>query len=176
MKTFNLEKFRKARLWINELPDATYHPLDMASHVVTVKNPGLAKVRSGAVELFVPLGARSMYGLVGGYFEPVESDSLSVEIYLSSSSERILSENLAGLNDEVRVGLPAEYVGGVIAGIDAACSRIDSVATGKLVINCAAHGLMGSSEAIYTEVAAALVNLFHFGDASMTDSELIALL
>jgi len=176
MKSINLNNFRKARLWINELPDATYQPSSMVIRSVPVKSRGLAKVRSGAVELFVPLGARSTYGLVGGYFEPVEGDSLSVEIYLSSSSERMLSDNLAGLNDEVHVGLPAEYFGGVVAGIDAACSRIDSVATGKLVINCAAHGLMGSSEAIYSEVAAALVNLFHFGDASMTDSELIALL
>ncbi|WP_155630708.1 hypothetical protein [Burkholderia cepacia] len=33
----NLEKFRKARLWIDELPDATYIPLGVVAHSVSVK-------------------------------------------------------------------------------------------------------------------------------------------
>lgn len=172
MKTIDLEKFRKARVWIDELPDVANHALSMVTHTVHAKNQGRAKIQTGAVELFVPLGARSMYGLLGGYFEPMEGDSLSVEISLSSSSERILSGSLAGSSDEVRVGLPAEYVGGVTAGIDAACSRLDSVAVGKLHINCAAHGLIGSSNAIYSEIAATLVRLFHLGRCGMSDSEL----
>ncbi|WP_157654546.1 hypothetical protein [Burkholderia ubonensis] len=175
MKTINLDKFRKARLWINELPDATYIPAGMFTHSVSVRNRGTIQMQVGAIELFVPLGARSMYGLVGGCFEPIEGDSLSVEIYISSSTGRVLPENLAGSNDEVRVGLPAEYVRGIVAGIDAACSRLSGVATGKLRINCAAHGLIGSSEAIYTEVAAALVRFFHCADENTSDLDLINL-
>ncbi|WP_155630710.1 hypothetical protein [Burkholderia cepacia] len=116
-----------------------------------------------------------MYGLIGGLWEPIDGDSFSVEIYVSSSSGRILPENLAGSNDEVRVGLPDEYVRGVVAGIDAACSQLSAVATGKLRINCAAHGLIGSSEAIYAEIATALVNLFHCADANMSDQDLMSL-
>lgn len=175
MKTINLEKFRKARVWINELPDASYHSLDVISHSVPVGSRGFAEIQTGAVELFVPLGARSMYGLIGGYFEPMEGDNLSVEICISSSCERLLSENLAGSSDEVRVGLPAEYVGGVVAGIDVACSRLKSIATGKIHINCAAHGVISSSESIYTQITIALINLFHCDEAVMSDSDLMVL-
>lgn len=176
MKTINFDKFKKARFWIDELPDAMYCPSDMVAYKVPVNSQRYVDVQVAAIELLVPLGARSMYGLIGGSFEPNEGDGLSVEIYVSSSVERIFSESMAGLNDEVRVGLPVEYVRGVAAGVDVACAKLDSIAAGTLRLTCAAHGLIGSSEVIYKTITSALIGIFNFDGVDISDQDMIGLL
>jgi len=100
-----------------------------------------------------------MYGLIGGRFESDGKDRLTVEVNTSSNSERFLTDSLASKVDEVHVGLPDEYVAAVLRGISEARSELGAVISGKLVIECGAHGVMGSSEAIYERLAVVLVKL-----------------
>lgn len=173
MKILDLGRFRQARVWSGDLPDATYPSTHVITHTVAVRcRPPVGK-QIIAVELFVPLGARSMYGLIGGQFEPDEKNCLTVDVRVSSSSERLLADSLASKVDEVRVGLPDEYVAAFLSGIDIAQSEPDAVTSGKLLIDCAAHGVMGSNEAIFKNLAIVLLKLLSRASADSSDSELI---
>jgi hypothetical protein len=175
MKTFDLGRFRRARVWIGDLPDATYLSTNVTTHTITARSRSLVGKRLVAVELFVPLGARSMYGLIGGRFEPDDQDHLTVEVGTSSNSERLLTDSLASRVDEVHVGLPDEYVGAVLRGIDVARFKLGAITSGKLVIECGAHGMMGSCEAIYESLVVVLIELCNLASADISDSELIEL-
>ena len=53
-------------------------------------------------------------------FEPRNENHLTVEVSFSSPNGRLFGDSLARGIDEVRVGLPDEYTGGVFDGIDLA--------------------------------------------------------
>lgn len=173
MKTLDLGRFRRARVWIGELPDAAYSSINPITHTVRAGGQQHGGRRLVAVELFVPLGARSMYGLIGGLFEPWRAGQLTVEVSSSSNSERLLTDSLASGIDEVRVGLPAEYIAAILRGVDAVALEVGGVASGKLVINCGAYGVVGSCQAIYESLAATLVKLCNIATNDVSDSELI---
>jgi hypothetical protein len=111
----------------------------------------------------------------GGEFRSRSSDSLEVEVCVSSTAERSLSNRLASQTDEVRAGLPAEYVAGVLNGIALAKGELGQISAGKLLINCAAHGRIGSSKAAFKHLAAILVKLFNMASQTPTDLEPIKL-
>lgn len=174
MKILDLGRFRRAHVWVGDLPNATYEPKSMISHTLAAGGrSGVAK-RLAAVELFVPLGARSMYGLIGGEFHPGEG-GLMIQVNVSSHSERHLTDSLASNVDDVRVGLPDEYVSAVFSGINAARSELGEIASGNLFINHAAHGVMCSSPAIYESLAIVLMKIFNIASLDISDSELIGL-
>lgn len=116
-----------------------------------------------------------MYGLVGGQFESDEENCLTIDIDVSSSSERLFVDSLASKVDEVRVGLPDEYVAAFHSGIDIAQSEHSAVTSGTLLINCGAHGVMGSNKEIYKNLAIVLFKLFNSASADSSDAELIEL-
>jgi hypothetical protein len=176
MRTPSIGAFRQARVWIGELPDAIYPPVDTLTHVVAA---GRLPIRNGltlaTVEVFVPLGGRALYGLLGGRLKPTKGSHLSVQLSVSAPNEHSFPDSLAEKVDDVRVGLPAEYVQGVFDGIDLAKGELNTVAAGKLFIDCAAHGAIGSSSAIFKHLAAVLVKLFNIAQAESSDEELAKL-
>jgi hypothetical protein len=128
-----------------------------------------------AVEMFADLGPRHMYGLLGGHLEPDTTDYLSVEVRVSTANERLFNDSLAMKRDEVRVGLPAEYVQGVMAGLDLAKHELNTLTPGKLTINCAAHGAIGSCAALYKHLTVVLIKLFNADHPKLPDDELTKL-
>ena len=128
-----------------------------------------------AIEVFVPLGPRSMYGLLGGQWKPGATGQLSVDVSVSATNERLLADSLAMKGDEVRVGLPVQYAKAVLAGVDMAKSELSALTAGKLSINCAAHGTIESCEEVYKHLAAILVKLFNAASLELSDEELVEL-
>jgi hypothetical protein len=175
MKIFDLEKFKKARVWLDELPQCEYVSSQVLTHTVPASTVGRTTIRRAAIELLVPLGPRSMYALIGGEYSPANSSTLEVELAVSDDG-LVFPESLASPNDVVKIGLPSEYAHGVINGIDLGCAELSDVAPGKIRIACAAHGLMWSSEAIYSKAASVLIKLINLGQANMTDKAIVALL
>jgi hypothetical protein len=175
MRTLELGKHRRARVWIGELPDATYPSLKTLTHTIATDRESLHGLRMAAIEVFVPLGPRSMYGLLGGRWQPGATDQLSVDVSVSATNERLLPDSLAMKGDEVRVGLPVEYAKAVLAGVDMAKSELSALTAGKLLINCAAHGTIGSCEAVYKHLAAILVKLLNAASDEPSDDELLKL-
>src|SRR4051812_21001420 len=64
MRTLELGKHRRARVWIGELPDAACPSINTLTHTVAVDRESQHGLTMAAIEVFVPLGPRSMYGLL----------------------------------------------------------------------------------------------------------------
>lgn len=173
MKTLDLGRFRRARVWIDALPDATYPRSRAAVKAVAATSRSRATTRSAAIELFVPVGARSMYGLIGGQFRADWGGELVVEVATSSPSERLFPASLASNVDEVRVGLPEEYVPAIWSGVDSARTGLETITAGKILIDRAAHGAASSSQAIYRSLAIAMLTILIRPSSDMSDAELI---
>lgn len=172
MRTLELGKYRRARVWIGELPDVACPPVKTLTHTIAASRESRNELRLAAIEVFVPLGPRSMYGLLGGQFESSATGHLSVDVNVSTANERLLVDSLAMKRDDVRVGLPAEYAKAVLAGVDLAKNELNALTAGKLSINCAAHGAIGSCEAIYKRLAVVLVKLFNVASREPSDDDL----
>jgi len=175
MKNLALGKHRQARVWIGELPNAACSSIEILNHSVAAKSRSQTELTLVAIEVYVPLGPRSMYGLLGGEWQPDQSNQFSVEISVSAANERLFTDNLAKRGDEVRVGLPAEYAKAVVTGVDVAKDELSMLPSGKLSINRAAHGAIGSCEAVYKHLAAVLVKLINFSEMERSDESLVKL-
>jgi len=175
MRTLELGKYRRARVWIGELPVATYPSAKTLTHTVAASDASQSEPKLAAVEVFVPLGARSMYGLLGGQWTPGATGQLSVDVGITDPNGPLFADNIAGKGDEVRVGLPAEYAQAVLAGVNLVQGELNTLSAGKLTINFAAHGAIGSCEAVYKHLAAILIKLFNAGGAEPSDEDLVKL-
>jgi hypothetical protein len=161
MTILDLGKHRQARIWTGDVPDASYPPIDEMRRSVLAGRSAQDGFKLAAIEVLVPLGGRSMYGLLGGEFQPDSSNRLDVRVCLASAQGKLFSNNLAGLRDEVRVGLPAEYAEAVFDGVALAKGELGSLASGSLLINRAAHGAVGSCDIVFKHLSAALIKLLN---------------
>src|SRR5258708_32577560 len=175
MRTLELGKYRRARVWIGELPDAAYPSVRVLTRTIAVGTERQNGLTLAGIEGSVPLGARSMYGLLGGQFKADATGHLSVDVSVSAANGRLLADSLAMKGDEVRVGLPAEYAQGVLAGVSLAKGQLNALKAGKLSINCAAHGAIGSCGAVYEHLAVTLIKLFNTPSLEPSDDELVRL-
>jgi len=171
MRVLELGRYRRARVWIDEAPDAVYRPVEILSHKIPAEK-ALAVAKLAAVELFVPAGPRAQYGLLGGHLQPDATGELIVEVGVSSSHERLFPDNLALQEDEVRVGFPAEYTPAIVPGLELAKTQLGGLAAGKLSIDCAAHA---SNVTVFKHLTATLVKLLHTASADTADEELLKL-
>jgi len=130
----------------------------------------------GAVEVYVPLGARFAYGLLGGRLSPYAGSQLRLLAKLSSEDGPRFNSAICPL-DDLRVGLPSAFAESIQAGIETSTLQIrsEAMASADLVIDCAAHGQLGSSLAIFTHLTAILVKMLTTIPASASDEELIRL-
>ncbi len=173
MRQLDLGKYRKARVWLDELPDATC-PLGVNQEITMSAAGQSAQATRVAVEVFIPLGPRSMYGLLGGEFMPSTNGQLKVSIISSSGGGKLLPSSLASPEDQVWTGLPTEYCDAVKEGVHLAQQEIGA-ASGELVINCAAHGEIGSCAAVFKHLAIVLIKLINTQKSNLTDNEIILL-
>jgi hypothetical protein len=158
---------------MGELPDAACPSIKTLTHFAAAKAQSSSGLRLAAIEVFVPLGPRSMYGLLGGEWQPDQSNQFGVEVNVSAANERLFADSLALKGDEVRVGLPAEYANAVVVGVDLAKDQLSVLPSGKLFINRAAHGAIGSCEAVYKHLAAVLVKLISSAEIERSDEGLV---
>jgi hypothetical protein len=176
VRTLELGKDRRARVWLGELPDAACPTVRTLTHTIAAGRESQNFVELAAIEVFVPLGPRSMYGLLGGQMKPnAASNNLRISVSVSAANERLLADSLAMRGDVVRVGLPAEYAQAVLAGVNLAKGELNALNAGRLSINRAAHGAIASCEAVYKHLAAILVKLFNAVSLEPSDDELVKL-
>ena len=175
MRTLELGKHRQARVWIGEVPDTSFPEVGEVKHIISATRGGYEGLRLAAVEVFIPLGPRAMYGLLGGQLKSSEADKLQVNISISSPKERVFSQSLASKGENVRVGLTQEYVQSVVAGLDAVAAEPMVLAAGTLNIDCAAHGEVSSCGLIYKHLTIVLIKLLHAPIRELADEELVGL-
>ncbi len=156
-----LPKFQTARVWLNGLPAAV---LFKGHHTITktveAGQIGQCVVHAAAIEWLVPLGPRSAYGLLGGRLFSDGQTPFQIEVVTSICDAPKYAESLASkVSDDPRIGLPAEYGQSVLEAASDAFGRLKHPASGRVVLDHAAHGLVGSSPVMFARLAVALVEL-----------------
>ncbi|MBI4510126.1 MAG: hypothetical protein HY698_10870 [Deltaproteobacteria bacterium] len=154
MRSIPLGRFGKARLYVHERPDAAYNVIRVDERITSVQQSRMLALEV-ALEVYIPRGALVEYGLLGMRFVPEERQDLVVQVCVGEPCDRAYQESLARLVDDVRVGLPDEYATSVTSAICALAPT--TLGPGLLLVDRAAHGLIGSSPALFEKLAQALV-------------------
>lgn len=152
----------KVRSWHGELPPAIYDAYQSAEISFEASAPSSDQERRAAVELH-QLRSRLHYGLLGATLSP--SDTPTLEIKLLTSADRLeqrFTDTLAHKFENIYVGLPHEYANSIIRGVSEAIGRLKEIHAGKILFNCAAHSLVGSSEAVFHRLSIAVINMLSF--------------
>jgi hypothetical protein len=171
MITLDLGKHRRARIWTEELPRIPIAIDQMVSLSIPVSRHSLALPKIAAVEVIVPLGARAMYGLLGGSITPAYSDLLRIDVALTDGNGELLLDTLAPPGEEVRAGLPHEFSGAVLDAIALAQQRMPDLPSGHLTIDCAAYAAVSSSSRMFQHLFHILLQVITY-EEELTDEVL----
>jgi hypothetical protein len=172
-KQLSFGKFRSVRVWIRELPECTFETSQRTEIIVPAADRSLPAAKA-AIEFFVPIGPRAMYGLLGGEFRPANTGQLKVIISSEKASKTPFESSLLNSNHVAFVGLHTEYADAVGEGVRLAQEEI-TLPAGEFIINCSAHSETGSSSALFKQLAMVLVKLVSSPAESLTDAEIISL-
>ncbi|AFY84632.1 hypothetical protein [Oscillatoria acuminata] len=170
--TLNLNRHRKARIWLGELPNLINPNHRFLERSLPGKTSTLTHRQQAAIEMLIPSAGRALYGLLGGEFLPDRSGKLVVPVAVSESAEIEMPGSLASNLDTVYEGLPVEYADSVFNGIIDAGEILGS---GILLCNCAAHSPVGSSPRMFRQIALILVRLIASQTESVSEEELTRL-
>lgn len=176
MIVLNLTQHRKARVWLAEFPEARVEFEAASERVVETDAMPLDEVRRAGVEILIPRGPRALYGLLGAELRPNRIGELRVRVLTCSGNRRRFKDAIALASDEVYVGLPDEFAAAVIEGVVEQNKRPGGLASGELVFQCAAHGLVGSSPTIFKWLSAVLVRILNLSAENLGEPKLAELL
>ena len=135
----NLElgKTSRATVWLNELPAASFHSAKVIETKLATPIARNPLRSSAAIELFIVIGPRQMYGLLGGTLvpKPLDTTALTLSIPVGASEDRFQStiESVG----ESSMGLPEEYADSITEGIRR--ELLLHPVTSLLKIECAAY-------------------------------------
>ncbi len=148
----------KARVWLQELPHCLYSVSQVLKCDIAAEESQEAGGRCAGIEVFLHRGGYCPYGLLGGLFVPAVSESVTLQVGISTSNGQVMDNTLAGLIDQVKIGLPFAYAESVLLGA-ASVSALSHLGSGTLLFDCAAHGEVGSSPHIFHRLAAIVTQL-----------------
>lgn len=177
MKSFNLTKERKARVWLNDGPASLQ--TDKISYKEVVQCEGdFRPLRTAiAVELFIPAGGRFLYGLLGvqSFGDSVEKTRIEIPIF-SRPPVTHVSDSLASTVDTVVPWIDDEYHAAILTGASTAARKYAVLPESIRV--CSGHqGLIGSSSKVFRRLAFICVMLLATSeeDIGRKIEELVAL-
>lgn len=172
MRQFNLGKYRMARVWINDLPDTICSTISTSWITVTAKKLSIPS-KVIAVEFLIPLGPRSMYGLLGGAFSASPTSTLRIAVPNTTIGGTYVS-SLCGTSDCIERGFPIEYTDAIKEGAHMVKNE-EEIAQGELVISHAAYSEKSTCYIIYKHLAATLVKLASLEICNPTDAKIQSL-
>ncbi len=144
MKTVIDTGLPRVRVWRDEAPEASYVAGETLERSVSATKRG-CKTPSGsvAIEVWLPMGPRALFGLLGVRFGgDGPACEIRVPVVKGLDGPR-LADTIAASYDEVRVGLPDEYGQEVVDALARGAERVGL--GGRLSVEHAAHSLVGSS-------------------------------
>jgi hypothetical protein len=173
MQTIDLGFHSQARVWLKDSLPFIYPALDIISQDIQTGLACKSETRQAALEIFIPVGPRVCYGLLGAKFIPNPSGKLSVEVRVSTENESIFSSSMAAQVDTVKIGLPEEYSQSVMEGIVNSLTNdaklIETLGSGVIAIEQAAYGEISSSKKMFRNIAATVIQLRLLDQASCQD-------
>ena len=156
-----LSRERRARVWLDVAPPLSQIAVGPATRHerLVVSGTRLANHKTATIELFLPLGGRFMYGLLG--CEALGDATSWLDVLLTTSNEKTnrFNESLAKDLDQVWCGLPDEYADAVLKGITAGVTSYGYPKAASLRISFAAHGEIGSAPKVFERIGKAVVAL-----------------
>lgn len=161
----------KFRLWLDESHQALCNmngsrEMTLDCSVLPVEVPAL---RSLILELMIPRGARTMYGLLGGKYMPnANSSALKISVPQSQEVEAIYTDAMIAAFDTVTIGLPFECAESSIAGIKQAISGGLVPYPGDLHMCFAAYGEASSNEPTFIKLGFLLASLLWRDEESIS--------
>jgi hypothetical protein len=174
MRSFELSHYRRANVWLDEAPPANFAATSVVTRLVTPKVAAEASRPRAGVELYIPRGPRTSYGLLGA--ELVEAEVDSLEIVVSVNKARFpFQPSLASKSDEVKVGLLDEYASAVIGGAVKVAEAVGAPTKAVLRFRWAAHGLVSSSPSIFETASEIVLQLLMLPEGA-SDDQIRALL
>jgi hypothetical protein len=148
-----LRNHQRARLWLDEdCPAECRNAPILVEEVASGHQPPV--ISSVVLEVVLPWGAMSSYGLLGFSFAPHSGDRL--RLIIPAESGQVWYSPLAS-NEEVRLGLPHEFAAPVLARARRTASACGLTA-GTVGFWYAASGSVGSSVALFEELAHLLLS------------------
>lgn len=158
--SFRPSPSRKAQAWLDELPQAAYAEASSVERVINIDNPVHTMTRQVAAEILVQTGGRALYGLLGAELFSQETNELQLKVTTSRFDGPPYVSSIALPSEEVRIGLPDEYASSVVDAVLATAVSSAGLPPGKIIFNCAAHGLIGSSQQIFRALGQIIIRLF----------------
>lgn len=160
----------RARVWLDELPRATFSPRNLYTYKWKSVCSTAATLHSVAVECFAFASPRIYYGLLGGTWTADETNEFKIVVGTSDSNGELLDANLgAGKSWPAHIGFPPEFLKGIHLGFH---QLVQLLPSGTLTLNCAAHEREGSCIFIYERIAASIARMLISANQSTTDEEL----
>jgi hypothetical protein len=166
-----LERYKRARVWVGELPNLSYDVLQVEERRLEAEGAMLAAVRCAAVELLIPTGPRSLYGALGAMFSPGAGGQLLVQVATSPLDGELVASALTGRLDAVHIGLPEWYAGAVLEGA-VSTEEIHLLGPGILRFDHAAHGEVSSAQVIFRRLVRTVVRLLCLDMEAVSEEEL----
>ena len=175
MIRLDLPRYRKARVWVENLPSALFESERTLEHTIPAsKQISVATQRIIIVELLVPKGPRLEYGLLGAELQSELSAELRILVNIAPASSLASNDSLLPRAlDEVKIGLPFPYGEAVIKGVTAVAKEMSELVTGKLHFKYAALGNVSSSAAIFELLGRTVFRLLMTGDIPVHKEQLI---
>jgi hypothetical protein len=168
-----LPRHRRARIWFGEALPAGFIAVRTLQKEFPTESfvPTMSQV--AAVELAIPRGAMTAYGLLGG--EVVADDRRRADVEVSINQDGPdLADSLAVAPDQPRVGLLEEYGFAACAGIEHVV-RQGWQFNGEVRLRWAAHSTIGSSPMVFEELGTILAQLLSM-TALPSEAALVSLL
>jgi hypothetical protein len=170
---------KRARLWTEALPDACFSS-DQSFTMTLNSRANTAQLdtedQKVAVEVVIPLGGRTGYGLLGATFNRGTPGPFVVEVFYSDSNWRRYDTDFCRYLDEVFIGLPKVLAKSVQDAVSK-YFEIDgkNVPSGELLFNCAAFGEVGSCQFIFEQLSLAICKVLFSGRKYETHAEVLDL-
>lgn len=159
MITYALSKERRVRVWINESPANLMPDFDHVSHCRRISSQNIRPLirKCVVIEVFIPLGGRFLYGLLGGEAIDCLYQDFNLVAFEMVATDSVFNGSLAGDLDIVSWGLPNEYIDSVL---DGACIGIEKYGlpdAATIQFHLAAFGEIGSTVSIFRRLAIIII-------------------
>ena len=161
MTILMLSKERRARVWFDSPPPNVCLSAGPTNFYRRIDAPDarVLKHKTVTVELFIPVGGRFLYGLLGCEVIGEQASALNIIVQASSKKEHKFTESLVGDLDTVWSGISDEYANAVLDGASIGASKFGSPAVEAVRFCFAAHGEMSSTVSIFERLGMATVAL-----------------
>ena len=177
MKLYNLNGVNEIRIWLNSCDELMLEKnnINKLYEFNSPKNQ-IHENHTIIAELFLPRGARVVYGVLGANYKFEASRKLSLTTHQTLNDKKIFKDSLLDPIEEVYVGLPEEYEDGIYSGVKRVCDENKLLLTGNLDFCYAAHAEVSSSSWVFQKLAYIISNLFCMSEDSINRENLILLL